>query len=144
RQLRQPGIPTIYLFEFTNLPRGCPPNRLSTTNGFACRNARLGPGDGSILQSAVVCYPHLPTHNNMTPEHARTGDAGLRSNYRVRPDLTVVPHVDKIVQLHAFGDAGVVEGTAIDGGVRPNLHVITNLHNPRLGELPILPFTERV
>ena len=62
----------------------------------------------------------------------------------MRPDLTVVPHVHQIVQFHAFRDAGVVERTAIDRGVRSDFHVIANLHDPHLGKLPVLPLTKRV
>src|SRR5260370_7967618 len=62
----------------------------------------------------------------------------------MRSDLTVVPHVHKIVQLHAFRDARVIERPAIDRGVRSDFHIVGNLHNPRLGEFPVLPFPKRI
>src|SRR5260370_16614189 len=111
-QFREPGIPNIGLFELADLPRRCPPNGLPTANGFARRNARLRASNGSILQSAAICYTHLPAHTNITAKHPPPGHTPSRRDYRLCPDLTVVPHMDKIVQLHAFRNAGGVQRTA--------------------------------
>src|SRR5260370_26628526 len=100
RQFRKPGIPNIHLFEFTNLPRGCPPYGLPGTNGLACGNAGLRSSDCAILQGTVLCDAHLSAHDHVVPQDTGAGNTSLRGDHRMRADLYVMSNVDQIIQLH--------------------------------------------
>src|SRR5882762_6347437 len=67
----------------------------------------------------------------------RRAPNGLRGDYRVRADLHVVADVHEVIELDAFGDARVIQRTAIDGGVRADLHVVRDLHDAHLRKLPV-------
>jgi len=75
-------------------------------------------------------------------QHARSGQPCL-CRMTVCARLTVVPTWTRLSALR-FRDAGVVEGTAIDGAVRPDFHVVANLHNPAWGNFQYFPFSERI
>ena len=68
----------------------------------------------------------------------------LRGDHGVRADLAVVADVHEIIELDAFGDARVVERTAVDGGVRADFHIVGDFDNSCLRKFPILPFSLRV
>src|SRR5882757_2865927 len=55
----------------------------------------------------------------------------------MRANLHVVPDVNKVVELHAFGDASVVQRAAIDGGVCADLHLVGDLHDADLRKFPV-------
>src|SRR5260370_23118674 len=108
-QLREPAIPCEQLFEFLQRTSRCSPNCLPAANGFSTEHAALPADYCAILKLAPLAKACLPAHSHVLSKYARAGQTHLSRNHRVRPDLTVVPHVREIVQLHAFRDAGVVE-----------------------------------
>src|SRR3954469_5426369 len=78
------------------------------------------------------------------PERARSRNPSLRRNHRVRANLDVVSHVHQIVELHSLLDASVVKRAAIDGCVRADLYVVTNLHQARLWKFQLPPPARRL
>src|SRR5437016_7087004 len=108
-QFRKPAIPGEQLFEFFQRTSRCSPNGLSAANGFSSEHAALPADHRTVFQLAVLAKPRLPAHRHALSKYARARQAHLSGNHRVRPDLTVVPHVNEIVQLHAFRNAGVVK-----------------------------------
>src|SRR5260370_28201137 len=97
-----------------------------------------------VLYLASLSEARLPAHYHVPSKYARAGQTHLSRDHGVRPNLTVVSYLHEVVQLHAFRNAGVIQRTAINRGVRSDFHVIANLNNPRLGEFPISPFSERI
>src|ERR1700757_2274779 len=47
--------------------------------------------------------------------------------------------MNKVIELHALRDAGIVQRAAIDGRIRPDLHVIANLDDADLRKFPVAP-----
>src|SRR5260370_11908255 len=85
----------------------------------------------------MVRDSHLAADHHMMAERTRPGNARLRSNHRVRADPHVVAHVYEVIDLHAFGDACVIQRAAIDGRVRANLHVVSDFHDAHLRKFPV-------
>src|SRR6266849_2857733 len=108
-QLREPAIPGKELLEFPQRTSRRSPNRLTTANSFSTEHTALTADHRPIFQFAALAKASLPAYNHSLAKYARAGQAHLCRNHGVCTDLTVVPHVDEIVQLHSFGDAGVVE-----------------------------------
>src|SRR5579862_2061814 len=144
RQLRQPRKPRILLLELLQRPRRRPPHHLPPANRLPRRNPRLRPRNRAILQRAVIRNPHLSPNNHVMPQRARPRNTRLCRHHRMRANLDVVSHVHQVIQLHPLRDSRVVQRTAINRRVRSNLHVVPNLHNSRLREFPVPPFSVRI
>src|SRR5207245_1167658 len=57
--------------------------------------------------------------------HVRApGNPGLPRDQAARPDPTVVPDLDEVVDLRSRTDDRVVDAATVDRGVRTNLHVV--------------------
>lgn len=69
------------------------------------------------------------------------GYAGLGSDNAAFAYLDVVPHLNQVVDLCAFADAGFAQGSAVNAGVRSDLDVIFNDDGPDLGEFDVAVFT---
>src|SRR6266481_5583156 len=82
---------------------------------------------------------YLTADHHMMPQRTRPGNARLCRDHCVRADLHVVTHVHKVIDLHAFGDARVVQRAAINGRVRADLHVVADLHDTDLRKFPVAP-----
>src|SRR5260370_19270375 len=108
-------------------------------NGFAGGVSRLRSRNCPVLKCAVVRNSYLTAHHYVMPQYARSGNSRLCGDHGVCPDLHVMPHVDEVVQFYAFRDARVVQRTAVNRCVRPDLHVVADLHTPHLRKLPALP-----
>src|SRR6266478_707215 len=114
-QFGKARVPHISFLELADFARRRAPNGLPSADGFAGGDAGLGTGDGPIFEDAVIRDADLSAHNHMMPQSAGTGNARLRGDYSVRADLHVMADVHEIIELDAFGDARVVQRTAIDG-----------------------------
>src|SRR5260370_35608495 len=137
-------MPCKKLLEFFQRTSRCSPDGLPAADGFSREHAALRADYRAVLELAPLAKPRLAAHRHALSKYARAGQTGLGGNDRVRPNLTVVPHVYEIVQFHAFGDARVVERTAIDRAVRSDFYFVANLRDSRLRKFPVLPFTEGI
>src|SRR6185437_8132008 len=68
---------------------------------------------------------------------AGAGDAGLGRNHDVASDEHVMPEVDEVVDLDAAADAGFLEGSTVDRGVRTNFDVVFEDQAALLRELEV-------
>src|SRR5262249_34259211 len=140
RQLRESRKPEIGFLEFIQRASRSSPHDLPIADGLAGRNPGLRAGDGPVFERAAFGDTDLAANNDVMPKNARAGDAGLRGNDGVRADLDVVPDVDQIVELNAFGDARVVERAAVNRRIRPDFHVIRDFNDSDLRKFPVPAF----
>ena len=88
--------------------------------------------------------PTLPPRMQRLPSTLLPAIATQRGERRMRADAAVVRDHDEVVDLDAFLDDGVVERTAVDGGVRADLDVVTDVHAADLRHLDPGAFLGRV
>src|SRR5437879_5260310 len=62
----------------------------------------------------------------------------------MRADLYVVPDVHEVIELHALGNAGVIQRPAINRGICTDFHVIANLDYAYLRKFPVAAITEDI
>ena len=86
----------------------------------------------------MVTDADLSADDGVIADDARSGDAGLSGDNHVVAYGAVVADVDEVVDLYATGDAGFVEGSAIDGGVGADFHVVFDDEAALLRELRVL------
>src|SRR5215469_4703876 len=143
-QFRQAAVKRILLFEPFERPRRGSPNGLPATNRLSAQHSRLSSNYRAIFQFAAFPKTRLAANHYVFAHSARARESHLGCGNRVRADLAVVPNVNQIVEFHAFKNARVVQRAAVNRGVRANLDVVANLHNPDLRKFPMLSFSESV
>src|SRR5690606_24300491 len=86
--------------------------------------------DAQVPQDARAATDHAALAN-----HGAAGDAHAAGDRRVAADAHVVRDLDLVVELAAVADDGVVERTAVDGAVGPDLDPVADHHPPELANL---------
>src|SRR5215469_12818754 len=81
-------------------------------------------GDHHVVGDAEVTGETDHATDHAAPaDGGAAGDAGAGGDGSVGTDAHVVPDHDEVVELHPLFDHGVVDGTAIDGGVGADLDI---------------------
>src|SRR5258708_12442208 len=52
-------------------------------------------------------------------------------------NLHIVTYMHQVIQLHSFRNPRIVQRPSVNRSVPPNLHIVRNLHQPRLRKFPI-------
>src|SRR5260370_17865014 len=55
----------------------------------------------------------------------------------MRSNLHIVAYMHQVIQLHSFRNSRIVQRPSVNRSIRPNPHIVRNLHQPRLRKFPI-------
>src|SRR5579883_1134598 len=127
-EARDQPAPDMGFFE-----RNAPGVYAGARNGMADHGA---PGDHHVVADREVTPDaHLPTDHAAPPDAraARDSDAGRQGAMGTHPD--VVRDHDQVVELYALFDHGILDGSAIDGGVGADLDIGTHAYTACLRHL---------
>ena len=100
-------------------------------------DAGAGAEDDLLADVGVVADADLAADDGVVADGAGSGDAGLGSDDDVFSDEDVVADVDEVVDFYAAGDAGFVEGSAVDGGVGADFDGVFDDEAALLGKLDV-------
>ena len=99
------------------------------------RDAALRCDDGIVSNLAMADYADLACKNHAIADFCGTGKSDLRAEQRILADLRTVADLHEIIDFGAFANHGVTVGTAVDGRVGANLHVILHDNPAKLRQL---------
>src|SRR5215831_20030867 len=116
-------------FEYENLP--CPqPRRLGryAAPAGAGRHVVLDAAQRSNLRPCanghVIVDPGACAEHHEIFQHRAPGNPGLSYQQAVAANRDIVANLDEIVDLGPFANHGVLDGSAIDGAVGADFHVV--------------------
>src|SRR5689334_2513415 len=96
------------------------------------RNASLRADHRAVVDLDVANDSRLTSNHHPSADAHTASDSDLRDDDRMFPNNYIVRDLDQVVDLHAFLDPGASEARPVDGGVRADLDVVVDLHDPDL------------
>src|SRR5687768_492757 len=92
----------------------------------------------------------VATHARLTGENAAVldvrgaGQSYLSHDQTELPNATVVADLNQVVDFRSRADHGVVDASAVDSGVRSDLHIVPDDTSPDMRDLRVLSVSEHV
>jgi hypothetical protein len=74
----------------------------------------------------MLANPDLPAQYRSILNNDAAGKASLRRDDDILANIAIVPDVNQVIDLRSAPDSRLIEGSAIDGRIRPDFHVIFN------------------
>ena len=101
--------------------------------GNVANDSGLGADAGAFADPQVTAQPTLAPDHDMIPEAGAARDSHLGDNDASASETDVVPDLHQIINPAAVADHGIGSGTAVDGGIGADLHVVADDHPAELG-----------
>ena len=98
-------------------------------------NPALRGDNGMISNRAMARRADLSGQHDMLAHAGGTGQPNLRAEHGVFSNFRAVPHLHKVVDLNAIGDAGFADGGAVNAGIRLHFDVVADDYRARLHNL---------
>ena len=99
----------------------------------------------------AVADGQVPHHADLSGQDATSSDPGasaqsdLRAEQGIFADDRGVAHLDQVIDFGAALDAGLTDGSAVDGGVCPDFDVVFDNHDAGLDDLvPVVAVLLRI
>ena len=100
-------------------------------------HAGLAGEPDAVADRAVIRNAHLARDLNEFTDPRAAGERALGRNHATPPDADVVGDLHQIVDPASLGDHGVRAGSAVDGGVGTDFHVVFDQDTAELRNLHV-------
>src|SRR5690606_1237983 len=90
-------------------------------------------------QLDVASRAGLTAHHHEVTELRRASNRHLRNQNAIAADDDVVPDLDEIINFRTRPDAGILKGAAVDGGIGPDLDIVSDQNTAYLRHFQMSP-----